>query len=551
MAWFLLAVVALLALALLGRWRATAQREREASTALDRLSARLVALEAQLARLARFEQVADADDAARVLLADARRESERLRAEALAIQRDSEVAASALKRNAEEEARAIREEARNKATIVSGNADIRLREAESRASQILAEANAKAEAIAGDALKALREVGSLERSIQAIENRINGYGDRYIVPTYTLLDGLADHFGHAEAGQKLKFIREEIRAAVLRGASATCDYVEDNRRTTAIRFVTDAFNGKADSILARVRDDNFGTLHQELKDAFAVVNQNGKAFRNACIVDTYMALREEELRWATVAQGLKEGERDEQRRVKDELREEEKVRRECERALRETAREEEVLKKAMAKAHELLARATDEQKAKYEGQLEELQARLQAAEAKGQRALSMAQQTKRGNVYIISNVGSFGEHVYKIGLTRRLDPLERVRELGDSSVPFSFDVHATILAEDAPALETQLHRHFAIHQVNKINFRREFFRATLAEIRKEIESLGLETAWTMTAAAREYRETQSIERTIAEDPTARELWLKRQLTLEQTAHFDVAETEPAADVIEA
>ena len=85
-----------------------------------------------------------------------------------------------------------------------------------------------------------------------------------------------------------------------------------------------------------------------------------------------------------------------------------------------------------------------------------LQAQLQAAEEKNQRALSMAQQTRAGHVYVISNVGSFGEHVFKIGMTRRLDPLDRIRELGDASVPFEFDVHAMIFTEDAPSLTQAL-----------------------------------------------------------------------------------------------
>ena len=154
--------------------------------------------------------------------------------------------------------------------------------------------------------------------------------------------------------------------------------------------------------------------------------------------------------------------------------------------------------------------------------------------------MSMAQQTKKGNVYIISNIGSFGEHVYKIGLTRRLDPHERIRELGDSSVPFEFDVHALIESDDAPSLEHRLHKHFVLHQVNKVNHRKEFFRCELATIREEVESLGLTAAWTMAAAAQDYRETLVIEKRIAEDPLAKQQWIERQLDLE-----DMEESTPS------
>ena len=133
----------------------------------------------------------------------------------------------------------------------------------------------------------------------------------------------------------------------------------------------------------------------------------------------------------------------------------------------EAQRDEAAALRAMAKLEEMLAKATEEQKQQYQEQLQELALRLAAAEAKGQRALSMAQQTKSGHVYIISNIGSFGEHVYKIGMTRRLEPLDRIRELGDASVPFAFDVHALLYADDAPAVERMLHRKFLIHQINK------------------------------------------------------------------------------------
>ena len=88
---------------------------------------------------------------------------------------------------------------------------------------------------------------------------------------------------------------------------------------------------------------------------------------------------------------------------------------------------------------------------------------------------------------MISNIGSFGKDVYKIGMTRRLDPMERVRELGDASVPFNFDVHALIFSDDAPALEAALHRRFEDEKVNKVNSRREFFHASLDEIKRVVK----------------------------------------------------------------
>lgn len=151
----------------------------------------------------------------------------------------------------------------------------------------------------------------------------------------------------------------------------------------------------------------------------------------------------------------------------------------------------------------------------------------------------MAQQTKTGHVYVISNVGSFGEDVFKIGLTRRLEPADRIRELGDASVPFEFDVHAMILSDDAPALERALHRHFLASQVNKVNPRKEFFRVPLSFVREEIEKLGISASWTMTAQAAEYRESLAIEKAIRENPASYQAWVNKQLVIDPVVFDEV------------
>lgn len=122
----------------------------------------------------------------------------------------------------------------------------------------------------------------------------------------------------------------------------------------------------------------------------------------------------------------------------------------------------------------------------------QLEAELQEAHEIHQRALSMAQQTRAGYVYIISNIGSFGENIYKIGLTRRINPMDRIDELSNASVPFPFDVHAFIYSDDAPALEAKFHQALHKHRVNAINYRKEYFRVTLNEIKEVANKIGLE-----------------------------------------------------------
>ena len=404
---------------------------------------------------------------------------------------------------------------------------------------IIDAAQRRAEEVAGDAYTAMNKAKELTETALAMKNIIEGYGDQYIIPTYSLLDDLADYFGYAEAGQQLKATRDNTRLMVKNGLAASCDYAENSRRTTAIRFVTDAFNGKVDSILSRTKADNFGKLDQEIKDAFAVVNGNGSAFRGARINPEYLESRLAELKWACTANALKDKEREEQRQLREQIREEEKARREYERAMKDAAKEEEMLSKAMEKVQKQVAEASDAQRAEFEAKLGELEERLREAKEKNQRALSMAQQTRTGHVYVISNIGSFGEEVFKIGMTRRLEPHDRVRELSDASVPFAFDVHAMIFSEDAPTLEKTLHRHFLHQQINKVNPRKEFFKINLEAIREELTVLGIETHWTMAAEAREYRESLKIEKEISENPSIEEDWARHQMEYEPEVEMSV------------
>ncbi|WP_455794008.1 DUF4041 domain-containing protein [Clostridium butyricum] len=377
--------------------------------------------------------------------------------------------------------------------------------------QILNDAHKKAEEIAGDAYKALKNYDNMKNKIKALKNIIDGYGNEYVVPSSGILDDLAEDFSYTQAGQELKKAREKTKVIVKNGLAADCDYVENNRKITAIDFVTDAFNGKVDTILATVKSTNYGVLKQKILDSFTLVNSLGQPFRNARITDNYLQARLDELKWAVAATELKEKEKEEQRLIKEQIREEERARKEYEKAIREAAKEEQMLNKMLEKAKLQLLEASEQQKAEYEAKLIDLQNKLKEAEEKNQRALSMAQQTKSGHVYIISNIGSFGENVYKIGMTRRLNPIDRVKELSDASVPFSFDVHSMIFSDDAPKLENELHKIFSNNQVNKVNSKKEFFKVNIKDIRNQIERMGIEAKWTMLADAKEYKESLAIE----------------------------------------
>lgn len=470
---------------------------------------------------------------------DAKAEVERILTEAGRNVEVSERAANAIRERATREANETLTRAEEEAKTVRAQANQTLKSAQERVESIMVSAHHEAksivdaamkrgEEIAGSAFEALRNAERYEQVAKAMKNLIEGYGDQYVIPSRSLLDELASDYGFTEAGEELKNARERSRMLVRGNQAATCDYVEQNRRETAIRFVVDAFNGKVDSILSRTKTDNVGKLEQEIRDAFNLVNFNGAAFRGARILDSYLEARLTELRWGATVQELKARDKEEQRRIKEQIREEERAQREFERSIREAAKEEEALRKAMEKIQAQVEKASADQRERYETQLAEMAEKLRQAEERSQRAKSMAEQTRMGHVYVISNVGSFGEEVFKIGLTRRLEPLDRIRELGDASVPFGFDVHAMIFSENAPTLETSLHRHFLTAQVNKVNPRKEFFRVPISIIKGELEKLGITAQWTMAAEASEYRETLAIERALKEDPSKGQRWLESQ-----------------------
>jgi hypothetical protein len=197
-------------------------------------------------------------------------------------------------------------------------------------------------------------------------------------------------------------------------------------------------------------------------------------------------------------------EREEQARIKARIREEQRLEREIQRELKQLDRERAAIEAALEKA---LAEAEDE----HAEEVQRLKERLAEAEAKSQRAKARAEMTRSGHVYVISNIGSFGEDIYKIGMTRRLEPNDRVRELSSASVPFPFDVHMMISADDAPTLETALHQAFYRRRINKANPRKEFFRVTLDEIRQAVQEHHGEVDYIADAEALEWR--QSVEAT--------------------------------------
>lgn len=249
-----------------------------------------------------------------------------------------------------------------------------------------------------------------------------------------------------------------------------------------IRLRIRCLDNEVKAAIAAVEWNNISRLMERVQNKFREINDESKLVKIFLEKD-YLEIKVLELRLnyeiKQLKADLKEEEREERQRIREEERDEERVKKELEKAERDRARMEKLVEQELARISE----ATDAQKEKLALHQKELDL-LRAKEA---RAKSLAQQTRAGYVYIISNTPSFGEGICKIGMTRRLDPNDRVKELGDASVPEFFTVHAFIYTEDAPTLEKYFHDHFNKRRVNLVNRRKEFFRLVPEDALKALE----------------------------------------------------------------
>lgn len=253
-----------------------------------------------------------------------------------------------------------------------------------------------------------------------------------------------------------------------------------------------AYNAEADNVIRSLRVGNVVTAKKRLEAARAAIANLGKMMEMR-ISDTFHMLRMEEIELTADYLMKKQEEREAAREERERLREERKV------AL-ELAAERERLNKE--RSHLVTAleklRAIGSEDPELERKLSEVDGAIAQNDYR-------EANIRAGYVYVISNRGAFGDHVVKVGLTRRLDPLDRINELGDASVPFRFDVHALYFSQDAVTLENELHQHFSDRRVNWVNIRREFFFATPAEVRAVLaEKLGNLLEFTEHAESTEY-----------------------------------------------
>ncbi|MCV9965427.1 DUF4041 domain-containing protein [Pararhizobium sp. BT-229] len=269
-----------------------------------------------------------------------------------------------------------------------------------------------------------------------------------------------------------------------------------------IKLTLRAFNNECEAAIANTRWNNVNAMEKRIANAYTQINNLNESTHVSIVLD-YVKLKYHELFLTHEYREKLKAEREERAEMARAQKEEQKLIRDMERAEEDEARYQRLLDKAKAEAESAVGPKLDA----FNTQIEMLERDLAEAHAKFERAQAMAEKTKSGYVYIISNIGSFGDDVVKIGLTRRLDPADRVRELGDASVPFIFDTHAIIYSDDAPALERALHKEFDPVRINAQNYRKEFFRARIEDVEAAVSRLAPDAPFFKDVEAQDYRET--------------------------------------------
>ncbi|HEY0138612.1 MAG TPA: DUF4041 domain-containing protein [Nannocystis sp.] len=317
----------------------------------------------------------------------------------------------------------------------------------------------------------------------------------------------------AQYKEALEALEREIQQCIKSGGAVTGTkkWAINGSEKEGAKMVADfcklmlrAYNSEADNTVRTLKHYTLKPAIERLQKMRSSISKLGASMKIE-ITDRYHGLRVSELELTTdylvKVNEEKEQQRDERARLK-----------EAEAALRDFEREQARLEKERSH-YEAALRAL---KAKGDtAAVETAELKLQEIQSAIDGVIARAANTRAGYVYVISNIGSFGEEVVKIGMTRRLEPMDRVRELGDASVPFRFDVHALIFSDDAVGLETALHQHFAARRVNLVNAHREFFYATPHEVKDALLALrGSLLSFTETPEALEWHQSATIRSTL-------------------------------------
>lgn len=374
-----------------------------------------------------------------------------------------------------------------------------------------------------------RQIEARQEYLRRLEEQIVETDEEILMQSFGLYTPHYAYSTSEEYKKRLTDIRAEQKAAIKANTAVTgrTDWAVNGNASLGRLMVADmqklllrAFNAECDDAIEHVRFNNIEACRKKIAASADAVSKLGRMM-GVVITGEYQRLKDMELCLMHEYQQKKQDEKEEAKELRARQREEAKVAKELEEQRKKLEKEQKHYKNAYAALLKQLSAADGQQKADLEEKKLELEQQLASIDKEFQEVDYRSANQKAGYVYIISNVGAFGENVYKIGMTRRLDPMDWVDELGDASVPFDFDVHALIFSDDAPKLEAALHNAFADKKVNFVNQRREFFQVTLDEIKQVVrENYDKTVEFTDVPAAEQYRESLKLRQHVGQGLTA-------------------------------
>lgn len=319
-------------------------------------------------------------------------------------------------------------------------------------------------------------------------------------------DGLTSQ----QCKNELALLKKKTKDLISSDKAITGDTSSSLGKSNAKQIIR-LFNAECDNVLMNLTVGKIDSSRSKITKSFETINKIF-AVDNVGLSDDVLKNKLEELNLVYTYTIKEKQEKELQKAIKEQMIEEEKARREIEAAKKKVEKDEMQFNREIKKLLAYTQKSTnDAEKQLYIDKIKELEDKLkELEEVKKDVELREANATA-GYVYVISNIGSFGDDIYKIGMTRRLEPMDRVKELSSASVPFEFDVHAMIFSDNAPELENTLHERFRENSVNKVNYRKEFFKVSLSDIESVVKNEFNNTAeFTLIPQASEYRETMRI-----------------------------------------
>lgn len=340
--------------------------------------------------------------------------------------------------------------------------------------------------------KLQRECDKLSTKVEKLKEDAVFFEDAIIFQDFGLYTPRYSFASVEEYKFKLEQIRTQQKEMIKKDTaiSGSKNWTVDGSKSKGTKMINDvkklflrAFNSDCEDVITKVKYSNYDMSVKKIRQSADSIERLGKSM-GLIISAKYINLKLDELSLAFEYQLKKQEEKEAQKEARAELREAQRLQKEIAEQRKKIEKEQTHYETAYAKILKQLESSPNDpallaKQEELKNQMSDIEKALKDIDYR-------EANQKAGYVYVISNIGAFGENVYKIGMTRRLDPQERVDELGDASVPFNFDVHAMIFSDDAPALEAALHRAFENRKLNMVNQRREFFCVTLDEIKEVV-----------------------------------------------------------------